>query len=111
MTVLQTSREDLTKEDLYFLMVAESKKMADVAGQTINVKDWVLAQDDKDPENIKTILFVRSDNETYATISNTFIESFQTVVQCFRSDFTKIKVKSNKSNKGRTFITCEYAKA
>lgn len=111
MKVLAKSREDLSKEDLYFLMVAESKKMQEVAGKTIDVKDWVLAVDDKDENNLKTILFVRSINETYATISATFIESFKTIVQCFGSDFSKITVKSDKSKKGREFIFCEYAKA
>jgi hypothetical protein len=52
-----------------------------------------------------------SDDATYATVSKTFIDSFKTVVSCFGTDFSKIKVNSGRSNKGREFITCEYAKA
>lgn len=112
MNIIMKSSENLDKEELYFLVAAESKKMQDLKGKTINVKNWVIAEDtDQSTGEIKTILFIRSDDATYASVSKTFIDSFKTVVSCFGTDFSKIKVNSGKSNKGREFITCEYAKA
>ena len=113
MEVVMKSREDLGKEELYFLMVAESQKMQTQANHKILVKDWVLANDiDNETGEIKSILFVRSTDTTYSTISKTFIEAFKTIVQCFGSDgFNAINVKEGTSNKGRKFIYCEYAKA
>lgn len=112
MNIIMKSSENLDKEELYFLVAAESKKMQDLKGKTINVKNWVIAEDtDQSTGEIKTILFIRSDDATYATVSKTFIDTFKTVVSCFGTDFSKIKVNSGRSNKGREFITCEYAKA
>lgn len=112
MDIILKSREDLTKEDLYFLVATEAGKMQDLKGQTVTVKDWVIADDvDKSTGEIKTILFVRSSDKRYATVSSTFIESFKTIISCFGTEFSKIKINSGKSKKGREFLTCEYAKA
>lgn len=112
MNIIMKSREDLNKEDLYFLVATECFKMQDVKDQTIEVKDWVVCEDtDKGTGEIKTILFVRSNDMTYATVSPTFIESFKTIVNCFGTDFSKISIKSGRSNKGREFLTCEYVRA
>lgn len=113
MKILMQSRKDMNKEDLYFLMVRESEKMQTLAGQTVKVDDWVITEDiDKETEEPKQIIFIKSNDVTYGSISKTFIESFKTIVECFGPDgFTHIKVIEGKSNKGRNFIQCEYAKA
>lgn len=112
MQVIMKSREDLTKEDLYFLVVRESEKMQNLAGQTIHVDDWVITNDiDKETGEPKQIIFIKSGDTTYGSVSKTFIESFKTIVSCFGNDgFSNIKVIEGKSNKGRTFIQCEYVK-
>lgn len=112
MKVLMQSREDMNKEDLYYLMVRESKKMQDLAGKTVKIEDWVIAEDiDKETGEPKEIVFIKTDGNTYGSISRTFIESFRTIVECFgATGFKAIKVIEGKSNKGRTFIQCEYVK-
>ena len=113
MKILTQSRQDMNKEDLYFLMVRESEKMQTLAGKTVKVDDWVIAEDvDKETGEPKNIIFIKSGDKTYGSISKTFIESFLTIVSCFGTDgFSFIKIIEGKSNKGRTFIQCEYAKA
>lgn len=113
MNILMKSRDDLNKEDLYFLMVRESEKMQTLAGQTVKVDDWVIAEDiDKESGEPKQIIYIKSGDHTYGSISKTFIESFKTILSCFGNDgFSHIKVLEGKSNRGRAFIQCEYARA
>lgn len=110
MEILRMSREDLSKKDKYFLVTSpEVKKMKELAGQTVALKDWIIYNTvDRETGEMYKVLSVLTDQGTYATNSPTMIECFEQIIECFENEFTAINVFTGKSNKGREFLMCSY---
>lgn len=110
MKIIKTSREDLSKKELYFLITdPQIQKMSDLEDTEICVKDFVEYEDvNNTTGEIYTVISIATDLGTFATNSKTFIECFERIVECFGSDFNTIKVFKATSNKGRKFLQCSY---
>lgn len=107
MNILRKSRETLDKKDLYFLCETETEKMSDV--DEIKVTDWIIGEDvDRKTGEIHKVIVVKTpDNRYFGSNSPTFIESFETIVECFGDDFHTVEV-LHKKNNSRTFIQARY---
>lgn len=100
--------------DLYHLTTSpEIEKMTSVKGQTLALDKWALFSDlDRKTGEVRRILSIKSGDKMYATNSATFIESFETMMECFRTmglDVHHIRVSTGTSKGGREFINCVYA--
>ena len=100
--------------DLYFLTTSpEIQKMTTVKGGTLALDKWVLfADEDRKSGEMRRVLSIKSGDKMYATNSETFIESFKTMMACFDKmglDVHHIRVSTGTSKGGREFINCVYA--
>ncbi len=111
MTILNQSR-DLTKEETYFLSKAQNiRKMSSIKGQTVDIMIWIMYEDVNQKGEPQTIFsFMTPEREVYATNSQSFIRSFNDILDCFeKEDIKRIQVVPGLSNAGREFLTCVYA--
>lgn len=107
------SKKELTAQQKYFMVKSPAiRKMSDIAGQTIEVENYLLYETANNDGEVKTLLSILTpDNECFTSASPTFISDFQDVVECFGNDgFEAVKVVSGRSRAGRTFIQCEYVR-
>lgn len=113
MEIIKQSRPNIDREVKYRLVSDPTiGKMSDNAGKQIPVVDWILYETVQlSTGELQKVLAILSENDqAYATNSPTFIESFERIVECFENDFDKINVIEQKSNKGRNFLICTWAK-
>lgn len=110
--VIQRSKETVSKENIYFMAAAPNiRKMSDLEGSTVEIADWLIYDDDKDPEDIKTICAIlTTDGEAYASNSAVFKKDFENILDIFGDDIAKIGVIGGETKNNRHYITCVYAK-
>ena len=101
--------QNINKRDMYKLTQNSNvQKLSTIAGSTITPRMWVLYEDDdiKTGENRK-VLVINADGETFATVSKTFIDSFEKAVDNLGEDLGEILIASGTSKAGRDYINCE----
>lgn len=108
MKILKQSKEELTKVELYNLLKNPSvKKMSEVEeNEVVKVSKWAIFEDINKDGDINEILSIM-DADTgniYATNSPTFKRGFEEIMEIFEEEGVKIKVVSEISKNGRTFI-------
>lgn len=109
MEIIRTSG-NLTKAESYHLTHApETKKVADMTGECIDLKAWALFKDE-DEDGIKDVLTILDvDGVVYGTVSPTFIGTFTDMVDYFAPDpVNVIKVLSGTTKNGREYVNCDY---
>ena len=117
MRIIEASKEDLTKKELYLLtMSPEIQKISDVIGQVIDIDAWLKYADsdhkaeESGEEKEQIILSLLSpEGESFATNSPTFIKDFEKMLSLFAGDLKRIEVIAGTSKNGRQFVTCKYA--
>lgn len=88
---------------------ATCKKIIDLAGRTIHVDQWVIAEDvDGKTGELRNVYYLKTEGEIYASISPTFGRQFNDIVEIF-GDVEDIRIVTGKSKNGREFVTCELA--
>ena len=109
MEVIRKYPEDMSKRDEYKLMNSnETKKMSDAEGSVLNPKAWIVYEDvTATGESKKVVSLITEDGEIFGTISETFVNDFERIVDFFDGEVGEIKVSSGVSKAGRTFITCD----
>lgn len=109
MEVIKKHPEDMNKREEYKLMNSnETKKMSDAEGSVLNPKAWVLYEDTTPTGEIKKVItLITEDGEIFGTISESFINAFERIVDFFGGEIGEIKVVSGTSKAGRTYITCD----
>ena len=112
MNITEQSKE-LTPKETYLLTKAPNiRKFSDVVGKQIEVKAWCVYEENSkkqgEEDKVMTILSVTNGEETFATNSPTFIESFFDIVSIFGEFGFKINVIEGTSKNGRKFIQCVY---
>ena len=111
MEVIKMYHEDMGKRESYRIMNSnETKKMLDADGSELEVKAWVIYEDDPDEKtgDIKKVLTIMTeDDEIFGTISPTFIKEFEKIAKYFGDDVGSIKVITGTSKSGRTYVTCD----
>lgn len=109
MNILRNYPENINKRDMYKLTQNSGVlKLSAIAGSTITPRLWVLYED----EDLKTgetrkVLVINADGETFATVSRTFIDSFEKAVNNLGDDLGEIMIASGISKAGRDYINCE----
>ena len=109
MNILRAYPDNLDKRTMYKLTQnANVQKLSTIAGSVIIPEKWVLYED----ANIKTgeigkVLVIEADKEMFATVSRTFIDSFEKAVDNLGEDVGEILVAPGTSKAGRDFINCE----
>ena len=109
MNILRAYPDNLDKRTMYKLTQnANVQKLSTIAGSVITPEKWVLYED----ANIKTgeigkVLVIEADKEMFATVSRTFIDSFEKAVDNLGEDLGEILVAPGTSKAGRDFINCE----
>ena len=109
MNILRQYPESMSDRDAYRLTKAVNvNKMQSAVGSVITPQKWVEFEDtDTRTGDLQKVLVIEADNELFATVSRTFIEAFDGMVEYFGSDVGEIKVIGGKSKAGREYITCE----
>lgn len=111
MNVIKTSG-NLTNRDQYKLTKAANiGKMADCAGQTLELAAWIIYEDYQADGTLKTIVaVVTTDGESFATNSATFVRDFMDMTDFFApEEMKRITVATGRSRAGRTFINAVLA--
>lgn len=109
MEIIKKSRETLDKKDLYMMLTSKAIKKMSEAPETLKIEDYVIYNDvRRDTGEIQKLISIKSDQGVFASNSITFIECFESIVECFGSDFKTIKIFKEKSNRGREFLNCTY---
>lgn len=109
MNILRAYPDNLDKRTMYKLTQnANVQKLSTIAGSVITPEKWVLYED----ANIKTgeigkVLVIEADKEIFATVSRTFIDSFEKAVDNLGEDLGEILVAPGTSKAGRDYINCE----
>lgn len=116
MRIIEASKTDLTKKELYLLtMSPEIQKISDVTGQVIEIAAWLKYADldhtsgEEEPKEQVILSLLSTDGESFATNSPTFIGDFDKMISLFEGDLQKVEVISGTSKNGRQFVTCKYA--
>ena len=104
-----TGSENLSKKEIYMLSQNPAAiKMKDAPEDGITPVKWLKYEDTNNDGEIKTVLSIMNINgDVYATISKTFIETFDNIVDCFGTgleDVDIIFVRKGVSNAGREYI-------
>lgn len=108
MNIIKNYPEDISKRDMFKLTQNSGvKKLSSAAGSTITPEQWVIYEDtDLKTGDLQKILVIEADGETFATVSKTFIDSFERAVDYLGTDIGPIKVASGTSKGGRDYIDC-----
>ena len=109
MNILRNYPENINKRDMYKLTQNSNvQKLSAIAGSTITPKQWVLYEDaDLKTGEVRKVLVINADGETFATVSRTFIDSFEKAVDNLGEDLGEILIASGTSKAGRDYINCE----
>lgn len=108
--IIKQSRE-LSKQEIYLLtMSPKIDNMKNHKGERFEVSAWLIFEDvDKKSGEVHEVLSVLTpENETFATVSETFRNDFLAMAELFDNDFS-FEVISGTSNAGREFVTCALA--
>lgn len=101
--------ENLSKKEIYMLSQNPAViKMKDAPEDGFTPVKWLKYEDTNTDGEIKTVLTIMdSYGNVYGTISKTFIDTFDKIVDCFGpglGDIEGIVVRKGVSNAGREFI-------
>ena len=109
MNILRNYPENINKRDMYKLTQNSNvQKLSAIAGSTITPEQWVLYEDeDLKTGEVRKVLVNNADGEKFATVSRTFIDSFEKAVDNLGDDPGEILIVSGTSKAGRDFINCE----
>lgn len=102
MEIIRASKRCENKKLLYRLTCGvDTQKVINLKGQQVTVNDWVIYnKDDK-----RILSFLLSDGSVHATISPTFIDSFNIILEHVDDlDSFDIYVNASVSKSGREFI-------
>jgi len=112
MNIIKQS-ENLTPSARYAMTAPQShaKKMSTLVGAgPVEVEQWVIfGKADKDG-NPQKVVALKAAGNYYGTISRSFADSFESLVDAFGDDVT-ISVEYGISRAGRKFIFCRPAEA
>ena len=107
--------DGLTSADLYALTKGNDvRKMADAKGEVLEIKKFVLYNDEDVNGNPMTVLAVETVNGAkYATNSKTFTRNFSDIVSIYEAGNealpSRFIVGSGKSKSNREYLTCDIA--
>lgn len=106
--ILNQYPADMDARKVYALTRANAKKIIEAAGSVITPTAYVYYED-PDPKTgeFKKVLTIEADNETFGTISPTFIREFMDAADFFEGNPGAFKVVTGESKNGREFVTLE----
>lgn len=106
MNLIKTSTNIVSdKKAIYELTIAPiNKKMKELANQTIRVEAWALYENEDNKGEIHTVLSIKTEGRIYATISPTFINSFNDIVELVECDVFDVMVQVSTSKNERDFL-------
>lgn len=112
MNIVRTNIDTNNKKAVYKLTKAESQRVQDLEqGVSFPVDSWALYEEDKLKKDgtteKQTILAVVSGGVKFATISQTFINSFMECVDLMENDPFSIIITGGTSKGGRQYVNCE----
>ena len=101
--------ENLTKKEIYMLSQNPAAiKMKDAPEEGFIPVKWLKYEDTNNDGKLKTVLSIMDNyGNVYATISKTFIETFDKIIDCFGpglGDIEALVVRKGVSNAGREYI-------
>lgn len=109
MNVIKFYPETIDKRSMYKLTQNSAvQKLSAAAGSVLTPEQWVIYED----EDLKTgetrkVLTIAAAGEIFATVSRTFIDSFEKAVNSLGPDLGEILIASGTSKAGRDYINCE----
>lgn len=112
MNIIKTNIDVSDKKKVYKLTKAESQRVQDLEqGVSFPVDSWALYEEPKmkkdgTAEN-QTVLAVVSGGVKFATISQTFINSFMECVDLMDGEPFSIIITGGTSKGGRQYVNCE----
>lgn len=109
MKIIETSKE-LNKAEIYMLTKSPViKTVKECEGEVVKVSVWCRYTDINQRGNETELLaFMSEDNKIYATNSQTFMKSFQDVVDIFGEDMPPITILKGVSKNNKEFVNCAY---
>ena len=105
------SKGEFTKGEIFNLTQgSDIDKVSDHVGEILNIKGWILYEDENIKGEIQTVLvFMEHDGTIMATISKTFIEQFEKMSEFMGDDDYKVQIVGGTSKNGREYISCKVA--
>ena len=106
--LLRSYPENMGKRTSYALMKSTNvNKLSSIAGSVITPEAWALFEDtDLKTGELRKVLTIKADGELFGTVSKTFIDAFEDIVNFFGGDCGQIHVVGGTTKAGREFITC-----
>lgn len=108
MKIITTSKE-FDKYEIYELTKSpDVQKMRNVAGQELEVVDFIEYENTDSNGEIKKIVVLKTaEGETFGTNSASFVKEFEDVISMAEVPFN-LGVISGKSKAGRSYLTCAW---
>lgn len=112
MKIIKTNIDVNDKKKVYKLTKADSQRVQDLEqGVSFAVDSYALYEEDKMKKDgsteTQTVLAVVSGGVKFATISQTFINSFMECVELMEGDPFSIIITGGTSKGGRQYVNCE----
>ena len=112
MNIIRTNIDTTDKKKIYKLTKADSQRVQDLEqGVSFAVDAWALYEEDKLKKDgtteKQTVLAVVSSGVKFATISQTFINSFMECVDLMEDEPFSIIITGGTSRGGRQYVNCE----
>ena len=112
MNIIRTNIDTNNKKAVYKLTKADSQRVQDLEqGCSFPVDAWALYEEDKlkkdGTSEKQTVLAVVSGGVKFATISQTFINSFMECVDLMDGEPFSIIITGGTSKGGRQYVNCE----
>lgn len=106
MNIINQSKETFSPREVYKLTKEKSASLKDYVGVELNIQAWMIREDVNSKEEPVTVWSaLLEDGTVVSTISDTFIRSFNDVLEVFGKEaLPEIIVTSDVSSKGRTFL-------
>ena len=112
MKIIRTNIDTADKKKAYKMTKANSQRVQDLEqGVSFPVDAWALYEEDKLKKDgsteTQTVLSVISGGVKFATISQTFINSFMECVELMENEPFSIIITGGTSKGGRQYVDCE----
>ena len=109
MEILRSYPENMDKRSEFKLTNSKAaQKLSNAAGSVLPLDKWILYTDiDIKTGELQKVLTIESGGEVFATVSKTFIDSFEKAADFFKNDIGEIEVIPGTSKAGRDYIDCQ----
>lgn len=111
MEILRSYPENMDRREEFKLTNSkEAQKLSTAAGSVLELEKWIIYMDvDAKTGEMQKVLTIEAAGEVFATVSKTFIDSFEKAADFFNNNIGAIQVISGTSKAGREYIDCQIA--